>query len=217
MKTTTLALLLGVLGLMATASAAEAQEIQLTGPLAGAPATRHMRLYREGRFEVAPTVSFTLLDEYRRTIFLGARVQYNIKDWLGVGLWGGYGLISTSTDLSDQINSVAPRNARTAVNIPQNGADFSNQTAKMQWIAAPQVQFTPFRGKLAIFQKIFVDTDAYLHAGVAFIGLQERADCGDATKNLAGVPDNLLKQDDGKTPRQGHLLHELGTRLSFSF
>ena len=31
-----------------------AQEIQLTGPLAGAPAVRKLRLYREGRFEVAP-------------------------------------------------------------------------------------------------------------------------------------------------------------------
>ena len=45
---------------------AQAQEIQLTGPLAGAPPARHLRLYRQGRFEIAPTVSFTLLDEYRR-------------------------------------------------------------------------------------------------------------------------------------------------------
>ncbi|MBW2459783.1 MAG: hypothetical protein JRI68_35155, partial [Deltaproteobacteria bacterium] len=33
---------------------ARAQEIQLTGPLAGAPAVRRLRLYREGRFEIAP-------------------------------------------------------------------------------------------------------------------------------------------------------------------
>ena len=48
-------------------SSAEAQEIQLTGPLAGAPAVRKLRLHREGRFEVTPNVSFTLLDEYNRT------------------------------------------------------------------------------------------------------------------------------------------------------
>ncbi len=35
----------------------------------------------------------------------------------------------------------------------------------------------PFRGKLAIFQKIFVDTDAYIFGGPAFVGLKERADC----------------------------------------
>ncbi len=183
--------LVGALGVMAIASAAEAQEIQLTGPLAGAPATRHMRLYRKGRFEVAPTASFTLLDEYRRTILFGGRLQYNITDWLGIGGWGAFGAISTTTDLSDQIDAVAPRNARTAVNIPNcppgsaGCPKFGDQLAKMQWVAAPQVQFVPFRGKLAIFQQIFVDTDAYLHAGVAFIGLQERGDCGTGTGGAA--------------------------------
>ena len=59
----TLILAVGLL----TAWSASAQEIQLTGPLAGAPAVRHMRHYREGRFEIAPTASFSLLDEYRRT------------------------------------------------------------------------------------------------------------------------------------------------------
>src|SRR5579884_3135109 len=71
---------------------AAAQEIQLTGPLKGAPAVRDLRLYREGRFEIAPTVSFTLLDEYRRTILVGARLNYNIKDWIAIGVWGAYGV-----------------------------------------------------------------------------------------------------------------------------
>ena len=35
-------------------STASAQEIQLTGPLAGAPSVRKLRLYRQGRFEIAP-------------------------------------------------------------------------------------------------------------------------------------------------------------------
>ncbi len=168
----------------ATESTASAQEIQLTGPLAGAPAVRKLRLYREGRFEVAPTVSFTLLDEYRRTIVTGGRLQYNITDWLGLGVWGGYGAVSITTDLTDQVDNVAIRNSRTAINVNHKNPDgtgnaaFADQTAKMQWVAAPQLTFTPFRGKLAIFQKIFVDTDLYAHAGLAFVGLQERGDCG---------------------------------------
>ncbi len=164
------------LGGVFTAAPAQAQEIQLTGPLAGAPAVRKLRQYREGRFEVAPSLSFSLLDEYRRTILTGARLQYNIKDWISVGVWGAYGVINTTTDLTDQIDQTAPRNSRTATNV---GKSFPDQTAKMQWVAAPQLQFAPFRGKLAIFQKVFLDTDLYLHAGLAFIGLQERGDCGD--------------------------------------
>lgn len=169
----------GLVGVTAaTEKTAQAQEIQLTGPLAGAPAVRKMRLYREGRFEIAPTASFTLLDEYRRTILIGGRLQYNIKEWFGIGVWGAFGAASLATDLTDQIDATAPRNSRTATNVSPNKGGFDKQTAQIKWAAAAEATFTPFRGKLAIFQKIFVDTDLYLHGGVAFVGLQERGDCG---------------------------------------
>jgi outer membrane beta-barrel protein len=161
-----------------SADRADAQEIQLTGPLAGAPAVRHEQLYRDGRFEIAPTVSFTLLSEYNRTILFGARAQYNITDWLAVGVWGAYGAVQIETNLAEEVNATAPREAQTAVNIPPKGGDFDNQIAYMQWMVVPQVELTPFRGKLAIFQKIFVNADVYLHGGLGFIGLQERGDCG---------------------------------------
>ncbi|HWL86717.1 MAG TPA: hypothetical protein VNO21_12995, partial [Polyangiaceae bacterium] len=159
------------------------QEIQLTGPLAGAAPAKHLRLFRQGRFEIAPTVSFTLLDEYRRTIFVGGRLQYNIRDWIGIGVWGAWGVGSLATDLTDQIDNTAPRGSSlTSSNVapgkPGDGS-FSEQTGRLKWIAAPQITLIPFRGKLAIFQKIFVDTDAYIHGGVAFVGLEERGDCGD--------------------------------------
>ncbi len=51
---TVLAALAVAAGLSA-AGAADAQELQLTGPLKGAPAVRHLRLYRQGRFEIAPS------------------------------------------------------------------------------------------------------------------------------------------------------------------
>jgi outer membrane beta-barrel protein len=184
------------LGLAAAGKEAQAQEILITGPLAGAPAVRQMRQYRKGRFEIAPTVSFTLLDEYRRTIFVGGRLQYNLTEWLGIGVWGAFGGVSLATDLTDQIDTTSLRNSRTATNVNHtidasgnyHNASFADQTAKMQWVAAPQIQFTPFRGKLALFQKIFVDTDAYLHGGVAFIGLQERADCGTGSQPACSDP-----------------------------
>jgi hypothetical protein len=177
---------LGVAGAVTAGSSAEAQEIQLTGPLKGAPPVRHERLYKEGRFELAPTASFTLLDEYRHTILFGARLQYNIKEWIGIGVWGAFGVISTTTGLTDQIDTVAVRDDRTASNVNHgaagpNGtyasAPFGDQVAKLSYVAAPQITLTPFRGKLAIFQKIFVDTDLYLSGGVAFVGIKERGDC----------------------------------------
>ncbi|HZU83348.1 MAG TPA: hypothetical protein VE987_10550 [Polyangiaceae bacterium] len=176
--------------LLSATRGARAQEIQLTGPLKGAPAVRHLRLYRGGRFEIAPTVSFTLLDEYRRTILTGARLEYNLTDWIALGIWGAYGAVSITTDLTDRIDAVAPRDSLTASNVNHTGsmvgalgrASFADQTAKIQYVAAPQATFTPFRGKLAIFNKIFVDADFYLSLGAGFVGLQERQFCGDTTK-----------------------------------
>ncbi len=175
------------LGLAAAGNAA-AQEILITGPLAGAPAVRKERLYRSGRFEIAPTISFTLLDEYRRTILVGGRLQYNITEWLSIGVWGAYGLGQSETSLSTEINASAPRNGFTLSQVNHGGPigssgnydskPFGDQTAKMNWVAAPQLQFTPFRGKLSLFQKLFVDTDAYLHVGAAFVGIDERGNCG---------------------------------------
>jgi hypothetical protein len=171
--------------LSASAAPAQAQEIELTGPLKGAPAVRHMRLYRQGRFQIAPAVSFSLLDQYRRTILVGATLSYNLTDWLALGVWGAYGVVNTTTDLTDQIDAKAPRDALTATNVNHGGtyprytpAPFPDQTARMDWVAAPQLTFIPFRGKLAIFNKIFVDTDFNISGGAAFVGIRERANCG---------------------------------------
>jgi opacity protein-like surface antigen len=178
---------LAVSAALSAAGTSEAQELQLTGPLKGAPAVRHLKLYRQGRFEIAPAVSFSLLDEYRRTILVGARINYNITDWLAIGVWGAAGVVSTATDLTDKIDATSPRDPLTAINVNHSKnpsgqgpvpASFADQTAKISYVVAPQATFIPFRGKLAIFNKIFVDTDLYLAAGVAFVGIQERQDCG---------------------------------------
>jgi hypothetical protein len=179
---------LALAGVMAVANDASAQEIQITGPLAGAPAVRKERLHRDGRFELTPQFAFSLLDEYRQTHAVGATLQYNLKDYLSIGAFGFVTLFSPTTDLTDQIDQVADRNSRTAPNLNHTGAgptnfgyaSFKDQTSKISFFAGPQAQFAPFRGKIALFQKLFIDTDLYIHAGLAFVGLQERPDCGGA-------------------------------------
>lgn len=185
------------LALLAVTERSEAQELYLTGPLAGAPAVRKLRLYRRTRFEIAPAVSFTLLDEYQRTILLGARLQFNFTDWLAIGGWGALGsAIRLPTALTDNIQAVneqrtaaqapcvgmntpecsGPNLTRrlTAVNL---GEDLKDQLGGIDWVAAPQLTLTPFRGKLALFQSIYLDTDVYISAGPAFIGVTERKNC----------------------------------------
>jgi hypothetical protein len=142
-------------------------------------------------------VSFTLLDEYQRTILLGARLQFNFTDWLAIGGWGAYGgLIRLPTALTENIQEVNEGRIRqqqscaaasapgcdgveltdrlTKVNM---GDDLKDQLGGIEWVAAPQITLTPLRGKLALFQSIYLDTDFYISAGPAFVGLKERDDC----------------------------------------
>jgi len=190
--------LLAMLALAAVLSVTEVAEAQVhvTGPLAGAPAVKKLRLYREGRFEMSPNVSFTLLDEFRRNIFFGLRLNYGITDWLAVGAWGGIGSsmmgFPINTALTGEIEEVNDsRDCRTTggqtgtgqgtlecklteVNLSSN---FPNQLASLDWMAAPQLTAVPFRGKLGLFNSVFVDADLYLFAGAAFVGVRDRADC----------------------------------------
>ena len=194
---------------------ANAQEILLTGPLAGAPSVRKQRLYRDGRFEIAPTVSFTLLDEYERLIMVGARLNYNITDWLAVGVWGSFSpeFLKVTTSLSDEIQSVngERRAASTALaqtlgpssdeanldawergtfdhRLTENnvGNDFTDQVGTLNWIVAPQITIVPFRGKIGIFESIYVDTDFHIFAGPALVSLTERETC--ASSGQDGEP-----------------------------
>ena len=192
------AVLAGCGAMLSLSAAANAQEIQLTGPLAGAPAVREMRLHRAGRFEVAIGSSFTLLDQYLRTAMPGATLTYHFTDWIGVGVFGGYGLQYT-TGLTDQLQSVAVGGYNcanrpftkacqlTAVNLTPGNMS-SDQLGHMTWFVAPQVVAIPFRGKISLFSAIFVDADIAFFAGAAFVGLKERAPCGHDDSNNPLIP-----------------------------
>jgi outer membrane beta-barrel protein len=169
---------LAVVATTATTREAAAQEIQLTGPLKGAPAVRRLRLYREGRIEFAPSFTSTILDEYKRTLLVGARINYGITDWLAIGVWGAYGAVGVSTGLTDQIEANTKRDGLTQMNVGNDKTgNFKSQVAQIQYIAMPQLTAIPFRGKFALFQSVFADVDAYLFAGFGVVGTKERADC----------------------------------------
>lgn len=170
-----------------TATQASAQEVQVTGPLANQPAVRNMRLYRAGRFQLEPNFSFGLQSEYSRPMVAGLHLGYYFTDWLGIGLWGGYSVANLDTGLTDEISAGGITTDRNRLSLPCSNQDaspecqaagggFSEQIGRIQWMAALQLEFSPLRGKLAIFEKLFVDTDLYLFVGAAVIGLEERAD-----------------------------------------
>lgn len=175
-KRLVITLAVALLGLTAPlARTAHAQEIQVKGPLAGAPAVIGMRIYREMRFQLQLQATMTLQDEYSRTILGGGQLMFHPTDWLGIGVWGGFALANIDTYLTDQIKAKGQTNEVNVLSLP-NRQRFPDQIGKIKWMAAPEVAFIPLRGKLGIFEKLFVDTDFYLLGGVAFVGVEERQD-----------------------------------------
>jgi len=175
---------LAFLGATALGSTAMAQEIQIRGPLAGAPSCRRCVQYRVGRFSIAPSWGIGLQEDFNRTMFLGATLQYHVHEIFGIGAYGAYGLVQFPTFLASQIQDRLSASdamngdmgaTRGSFNIPQ-GNQFTQQIGQINWIlSVPQVTLIPLRGKLALFQNIFIDTDFYIFLGLGIIGVSERA------------------------------------------
>jgi hypothetical protein len=185
------AALLTGLGLGPALPRASAQEIQVEGPLAGAPAVIGLRVYREMRLQIQLHGTMTLQDGFSRAVLFGGQLMFHPTDWLGIGVWGGFAPIHIDTTLTDEIGGVPgeqdPKGQTNEVNVLSLPvpANFSQQIGTIQWIAAPQVAFIPLRGKLGIFEKLFIDTDFYIMGGVGVVGVEERANveagtCGGA-------------------------------------
>lgn len=195
------AMAIAALATLGVVQQADAQEILMSGPLAGAPAVRKLRLYREGRIELAPAASITILDQYNRTILVGGKLNYNLFDWLALGVWGGFGAVQIPLALTEHIQdtnrarncdaaetmdtSVDPAVGNgdnsesvdcrvTGVNV---GRDLKKQVAQINWVVAPQITVIPFRGKIALVNSVYADTDLHFFVGPAFVGTKERGEC----------------------------------------
>ena len=77
-------------GLREGAATASAQDVHLSGPLAGATSVKKLRLWRDTRLHVEPFFAFTIGDEYARSLIVGGEVRFHFVDWFGIGGWGGY-------------------------------------------------------------------------------------------------------------------------------
>jgi hypothetical protein len=76
-------------------------------------------------------------------------------------------------------------------------------------VLAPQITLVPFRGKIALFQSIYVDTDMYFFGGPAIVGLKERGDC------IAGECDYATHPESFELASRVSVAPTFGLGLSF--
>ena len=161
-------------GLRSGPSSASAQEVHVSGPLAGAPAVKKLRLWRDMRLHVEPFFAFTIGDEYARSLIVGGEVRFHFLDWLGIGGWGGYSVAKLDTNLTKEVQSKGVTRNANRLDLPDR-QNFPEQVGRINWWSGVELHFVPFRGKLAMFQKVFFDADLDFFVGAAFVGVEERA------------------------------------------
>jgi hypothetical protein len=157
-----------------------AQDVHVSGPLAGAPSVMNQRLWRDMRLHVEPFFAFTIGDEYSRSLIVGGELRFHFLDWLGIGGWGGYSVAQLDTNLTKEIRDKGVTTNANRLDLPSREG-YPNQIGRINWWSGVEAHFVPFRGKLAMFQKVFVDADIDFFVGAAFVGVEERT-------NVQGVP-----------------------------
>ncbi|MDH3726250.1 MAG: hypothetical protein OER77_01860 [Myxococcales bacterium] len=161
-------------GLREGAGTASAQDVQVSGPLAGATSVKKLRLWRAMRLHVEPFFAFTIGDEYARSLIVGGEVRFHFVDWFGIGGWGGYSVGQLNMDLTERIQSTGATADPNRLDLPSRER-YPDQIGRVDWWSGVEVHFMPFRGKLAMFQKVFFDADLDFFVGAAFVGVEERA------------------------------------------
>jgi outer membrane beta-barrel protein len=207
-----------------SASLAQAQEVQLTGPLAGAPAVRKLKMYRQGRISLTPSGYFSVNDEFRRHIMAGGRIEYNIFDFLALGVFGAKTIVGLSTSLADEVKS---KGVYDELNYPYSDPDhpdarqmtqaggnlyLDNQLGLIDYVGGVQASLIPFRGKFSLFARAFIDADAFLFLGVGAAGVRERADVKRGEEDV-----NPLNQSGAAvdTTTRTHVAPTFGGGLNF--
>ncbi len=201
--------LLAFLTAVVATNVASAQEIQLRGPLANAPSCRQCVQYRAGRGVISPSFGVTLQDDFQRSLVFGLQAGYHFNDVIGLGLYAGYAAVGIPTGLASaaqRYSGIVDPNDPTmtptmlfvpSYNVPEQ-ANFTKQIGQLGlMLALPQLTITPLRGKLALFQNIFLDADLYLFGAPAVILVTERSnfDAATAQNTVVGPTDDLVKNN----------------------
>lgn len=150
-------------------------------PLEGQPAVRRRILYLPNRFEVAPTVGFTFLQDFKHGFLVGAKAEYHIpwcfgskvyKDCLSIGAAFHYNVIDWDTELTTEIkDTLSDQFDQPQVNpAPTKKALDDAVSHVMFLVTAPYIAYTPWFGKMSFLGQVFANFDFYamLGMGIAF-------------------------------------------------
>ncbi len=165
------------LGLVLIASPAMAKEKK--NPLEGTPAVRHRLELRKGRFEVGPSIAFTLNRAVRDSVLFGLKLEYHMFDTLSIGAEVAGG-VSYNTGLANELKD-SYEEAGNLTKDPSEGQGLSWEKLEKRMsdiVMAGDIRltWTPIYGRIAIFSKLFMLYDFYIFGGFGMAVTKNRGD-----------------------------------------
>ena len=208
------------------------------GVLEGKPIVVERIELRKLRFSITPMAGMSLSQPYVHKGFAGAKLRFDITDWIGVRVGGSYGVVNVDAKLLKAINGgglpegvpidgeAAPVRPASELDNPAPLLhDFRAGLTRLQWQGSADVAFTPFAGKLGLFQAIFTEYDIYIFGGVGLTSWEKHYPQAASTAERYGIntnPDNPAYCQQSNGAQNGEcLLHpvkaEEGIKVGGSF
>ena len=162
--------LVACLGLPSLAQAASIQGPRRSAleRLEEGDAIRNRLLLRGGRFELTPTLGFTLNDAFQRNILFGAHLAYHLNDDWGLGITGVAGF-ALDSDLAERIKSERADKVE------------DDSFSSVGVLGTFEVIYTPLIGKFALFGRSVVNYDIHVLLGAGATLLNGSTDVEGAT------------------------------------
>ncbi|HGG57138.1 MAG TPA: hypothetical protein ENK31_05025 [Nannocystis exedens] len=188
-------------------------------PLEGKPVVVRKLEHRKLRFTITPIASISLSQPLVHMGYAGAKLQFYIRDWIGVRGTFQYGVlprdakllkalhsdgglpegIAPGETLDNQTNTTAAPLRPTAEkdNPAPLRHDFDAGLTRNQWLASADVVFTPFAGKLGLFSAIFTEYDLYLFGGLGLSSWTRQYPDQQNTSELLGLGETCVPEGGG--------------------
>lgn len=163
-------------------------------PLEGQPAVRRRLLYLPGKFEIAPSVGFTFLQDFKHGFLVGAKAEYHIpwcfgskfyKECLSVGAAFHYNAVDWDTELTTEIKStLGTQFDQPDVNPAPTKQCLEDVVSHVVFVVtAPYLAYTPWFGKMSFLGQVFVNFDFYVMLGLGIAYFK----AGNFNKEAAGT------------------------------
>ncbi|MCB9558702.1 MAG: outer membrane beta-barrel domain-containing protein [Deltaproteobacteria bacterium] len=141
-------------------------------PLDDKPARLPRVQLRDTRFEIGPSIQFSVDRALRHAFLFGLRAQYHINDYFSLGADVGFG-VGVDTGLKGEIES---QKVPASLGGGDDWSAIMNNIADIQMAGDVRATFTPFSGKMAVFGKAFFAYDFYVFAGFGFAMTKNNSD-----------------------------------------